>query len=417
MAITTRKTLSGFRGIPPGAHFLWVQQPGGVSRCGYWFTTGVRGAVHTKQWDPYNELLVEPQTQSDTQAQSEANMETVYPTLQPYNLHDRRGHTSGGPVLGPRHDVSLSWARSPASVWKTLTSGISAQYLGRVIGRGEAREYLVDSTDVAKDSGGGSERDPARDTGGLDFLFAQDFRDLQVLDFGSMNAQVADTSPRIQALLARASNTVTERDILAEMQFTFLTGTHLGNPACLEHWWNVVLKIALRAYTLAASRPQLAEGLLRTLHAQLFYTEHYLDSSAPSSDAGPPTADTDRRPDDKATREEDPDSDDRPIFQYKPHNRHKLRQALARYKGRLGEVLRGLGSHITPAQQAVGAAFEDLETWLWRCNWDLRGEEDGLERGAGGGEAADSDEDEDQQPVIVELDEEGREVGLVSFRD
>jgi A1 cistron-splicing factor AAR2 len=29
----------------------------------------------------------------------------------------------------------------------------------------------------------------------------------------------------------------------------------------------------------------------------------------------------------------------------------------------------------------------------------------------------DSEEEEDEQPVVVELDEEGREVGLVSFRD
>ncbi|KAL2020378.1 hypothetical protein VTK56DRAFT_8507 [Thermocarpiscus australiensis] len=428
IAMTTNQSLPGFREIPPGAHFLWVQQPGGVSRCGYWFVTGAQGIVRLKQWDGYNEVLGEPASQFEARDQR-ANIEAVYPTLKPYALLERkdsapalRGAPSNGtPGWAPR--THPDWEQSPVLLWRVLTEAISSEFLGRITGKRGVNEYLVDSTDWAGDLSRGDSLSASRAyvagvSSELNFLFAQDFRDLQLLDRGPMKARVSDTSARVQALLSNNSNPITERDILAELQFTFITGLHLSSSACLEQWWNLVLKIVLRAYSLAVSRPALARDLLQTLHAQLFYAEHHVGSSSSSSTTTAPPEQQDSADDgtegsSSSSSATDGPGSDRVVYQYKPQNREKLRLMLAQYKRRLNELLLGLGGRITPAQQAVGRAFEDLEAWLWRYRWDLRGE-DRPERDRV--DVADS-EDEDDPPVVVELDEAGREVGLVSFRD
>lgn len=50
-----------------------------------------------------------------------------------------------------------------------------------------------------------------------------------------------------------------------------------------------------------------------------------------------------------------------------------LKMILTIFKSRLNELLMGQGSKITADQEAVGKAFEALESWLWKWNWDLRG--------------------------------------------
>ena len=405
MAVTTSKSLQGFRDIPPGTHFLWVQQPGSVSRCGYWFVTEDRGRMRIKEWNRYDETMGEPAGQSGA-LEKRNRMRSIYPTLQPYTLHGQ-GHQAPGPKDGTLPD----WARSPSSLWDTLTSTISTQSLGRITGKQDTREYLIDSMDSAKGAFPSTNNE-------LDFLFAQDFRDLQVLDLGSAKARVADTSSRVQAFLTHTNTNTTattEQAILAELQFTFLTGTHLGNASCLEQWWNLTLKLVLRSYTLALSHPRLTSQLLQTLHAQLFYTEHYFAPAA--SGSGSEGAEEERCGIGRGGGGGgDGPSSDRPVFQYKPLYWGKLRLVLAEYKTRLGGLLAGLGSGVTPEQEAVGVVFGELEAWLGRRGWEL-GERGGPGQGGGGEGVVDSEDEEDEQPVVVELDGEGREVGLVSFRD
>ncbi len=402
MAMTTKKSLLGFRDIPSGTHFLWVQLPGGVSRCGYWFSTEAQGIVRTKQWDSYNEVLVEPTGRLEAQSQRD-NVESGYAALQPYTLYAHENQAAMS--LDNTHP---EWARSPGNLWNALTSAMSSQDLARITGGQNIGEYPVDSIDCAKDTRLGellsATANPASSHNKLTFLFTQDFRDLQVLDLGPASARVADTSARIQALLSHPTDPATEQAILAELQFTFLTGSHLSNPACLEQWWNLVLKIVLRAHALPTSHPRLARDLLRTLHAQLLYTEHYIGSSE-TNDGG-----------DGGGSGGNFLGDDTPIFQYKPVYREKLRRALVEYRRRLDGLLEGDEGRVTVEQEGVGRVFEALETWLWRCGWDLRGEGRTERSGVATGEV-DSEEEEDELPVVVELDGEGREVGLVSFRD
>ncbi|KAH6627588.1 AAR2 protein-domain-containing protein [Chaetomium tenue] len=403
MAMTTSKSLQGFREIPPGAHFLWVQHPGSFSRCGYWFITEDQGKIRTKEWNRHGETMGDPMGQPGPSDEGN-RMDSIYPTLQPYMLHGQ-GHQAPGPKDGTLPD----WARSPSRLWGILTSAISTHSLSRITGKQNTQEYFIDSMDSTKGTSPNTNNE-------LNFLFTQDFRDLQVLDVASTKARVADTSSRIQAFLTHNPNTNTtdtnpatpDQALLAELQFTFLTGTHLSNPACLEQWWNLVLKLVLRAYTLALSHPRLASRLLQTLHAQLFYTEHYF---APGGGGGGGFGVDGAG----GAGGGDGPSSERPIFQYKPLYWGKLRLVLVEYKARLDGLLAGLGGSVTPEQEVVGGVFGELEAWLGRKGWELGGR--GETEEGGGEDAVDSEDEEDEQPVVVELDGEGREVGLVSFRD
>ncbi|KAK4146897.1 AAR2 protein-domain-containing protein [Dichotomopilus funicola] len=430
VALTTSKTFHGFRDIPPGVHFIWAQQPGGVSRCGYWFVTGERGRLRVKEWDRYNEVLREPRRQVQVTDHND-DLGTVAQLLRPYVTQDQRNRPNV-----PIDNALPAWAQSPATVWDTLTTAISTQSLARITGKQGVEEFLVDLIDSARDvqpDEPNLSTSTTTTTNQLNFLFTQDFRDLRILDLRSSStattSEATDTSLRVQALLSPHEpkekkqphdepNPNPESSLLAELQFTFLTGTHLGNPACLEQWWDLVLKIVLRAYDLALSHPKLVAGLLRTLHAQLLYTEYYLASPGEASGAGDGA-----RAGAYAGGDEEGEgrglSGDRPIFVHRPLNKWKLVRLLSGYRVQLDGLPRGGEVDGTARLEEVDEVFGELVGWLWRIDIDLRRDEGAQQAGGetGGGQDRDSEEDEDEQPVVVELDEEGREVGLVSFRD
>lgn len=406
MAITTDDKVLGFRDIPRGPHFLWVQQPRALSRCGYWYITKEEAVVRVKQWDSYNEVLGDAASQFEVRTQK-ASIGTIYTQLMPYDLRHRPPNS----VAPPTH-LPSSLAREPGfenhppSMWSQLTKAISEPFLRRVTGKRTADTWLVDSTDCVK---GDSNITRNHNTASkayktvvgseLDFLFAQDVKDLRLLDSESPRQLAVDTSTRIMQQLNNDKAPVAQDDIIAELQFTFITGTHLGNAACLEQWWHLVLMIVLRAYRLCILRPYLCQNLLKTLHAQLVYTEEYVEP--PQRDkAGGPGHFIAAGP-----------SSERLIYQFAPQNRRKLRKALEQYKRRLDEILAPQGKKLAPEQKEVFSAFTALETWLWRHDWDLRADANDWDIGP---DPAMEDSD-DEQPMIVDLDENGREIGLVSF--
>ena len=61
------------------------------------------------------------------------------------------------------------------------------------------------------------------------------------------------------------------------------------------------------------------------------------------------------------------------ILDHEPSLSYEMKKILTIFKSRLNELLMAQGSCITPEQAAVGEAFEALESWLWKWNWDLRG--------------------------------------------
>lgn len=461
-ALTTQtaRPVLGFRGIPPGAHLVFVADPSGLSRCGYWFVTkdAARGEPRVKQWDRYNEVLGAPA--SRVEARSNINdLDSAYPNLVPYN-HRQASRSLTAGARGPS-PLPKDPRRSPASpdpdltldeaaLWHHLTSCITEALLGRVAGKTDpsASEWLVDTADSAKGDINftqASKLFKAVVGSELTFLFPpQDSAlGLHLLSLDANAARGAEDGESDRVAAAAVAGTATARapsprrpdttlvvenalgrpgiaeaDLTGELQFVFLTAMHLGNPSCLDYWFHLVLKIFLRAHQLAVSRPTLTRSLILTMHAQLVYGERHMSGGGDGEAAGLGAA--------AAAAGGAGDEGRAGILEMAPQHQNRLRQALIVYKRILNESLLGLGDAITKEQAAVGQAFSDLEAWFWKYGWDLRSDyapetlvtdpnpagpkpRPGLEADPG-----DSDDDE-YQPVLVELDENGREVGLVSW--
>ncbi|CAK7216566.1 hypothetical protein SBRCBS47491_002871 [Sporothrix bragantina] len=290
----------------------------------------------------------------------------------------------------------------------------------------------------------------------------------------SGQASSSDTTERIISLLEElASRGLGDKDLVGELQFAFLTGTLLSNLSCLEQWWHLVLKIYLRANSLVSRRPVLCRLLLQTLHCQFLYLERHVaggflghtsstgttnkaagasnGSARASAGSGASTVNAATEADGGGTG----------LFEAKPQGAMRLQASLTEFKRHLNETLLGLGKAASPDAAAVGEAFAGLEASLWRYGWDLRsdyvsggsvnnnGNEDGSDsRGGRWGDPADNDDadgemdyyeeainrttgskqkphrhhtglsdtdSDSDQPVLVELDEDGREIGLVSW--
>ncbi|KAK1750626.1 putative aar2 protein [Echria macrotheca] len=369
--ITTRDSLQGFRDIPPGVHFLWVQHPNPSPRYGYWFITKQPPVARIKQWDKFNEVLGEVASQYEAREQ-ENNIGATYGSLLPW-------YSAG------------ESSTNAATEWSRLTDAISVPFLGKVTGKKRVDEWLVETMDCVK---GESRLAPDMTTttdayktivgSELQFSFAQDFEDLRVL---GQDAD-ADTTNRV---LSAAGRDIWDQDIVAELQFTFITGIYLANHACLSQWWSLVLRIVLRSFRLALERPLLCRSLLSTLHAQLVFANEHLGAvGAPERDG----------------------LASNPLFDISSGKTLLLKNALAEYKRHLDPLLLELGGNITQDQEAAGRAFSDLEAWLWDRGWDLRNQPKGRTAPVLDEE---EDDDDDEKPVVVHLDEDGKEIGLVNF--
>ncbi|EFX02058.1 aar2 domain containing protein [Grosmannia clavigera kw1407] len=433
----------GLRDLPPGAHFVWVSSPGAISRQGCWFFSKPDvSVVHVKQWDRYNEVMDECALQNDARFLA-TEVATLCPKLLSYNA-----------------DVS-GQGQSLSGIWPRLTSCITEQLLSRVAGRPATDhpvEWLFNTTDTAigeQDVLGLSK--PA-DAGLTELVFLLSCHQIdphrlmatKSRDPSQMNRAAGDGSlvqhPEpvlfdatlsITELLGNSNSSAgyTERDIVGELQFAFLTGTLISNLSCLEQWWHVVLKVFLRARSLVTCWPWLCRSLIQTLHSQFIYLDrHVVGGFSPGSGATPYVGNEDGRAS---------------IFDVMPHGAARLQASLATYRGQFNGVIRHLGKAVAGEQVAADEAFAQLEAWLWQHGWDLRSDHASPTMCEGNADPDDSSDDEnsgdryrsgtgdrklahpqsaqtvqsmlyesddeENQPVLVEFDNNGREIGLVSW--
>lgn len=420
----------GIRDIPLGSHFIWVSEPHAFTRAGYWFVTkrGL-GEVRVKQWDPYNEVLGEAASQFEVREQKD-NISDIYPRLFPYQFPSTDETASLTPpkslsATTPNSEIEPS-AQTGATVWAQLTSGISEDLLARVTGKQGQQEWLVDTSDTARGEVNftqASKLFKAVAGAELTFLFPRDEADVRKLQErlagssishgegldqksgSSRTTSSVDTSEEIMSLLERSSGGITKQDIIGELQFAFLTGMHLANLSCVDHWWHLVLDVILRAHALVVTKPGLCYALLQTLLLQLEYNDRFI--------VGRSSSDSTAHTGSKAEGSVQPD-EGVGILEFSPQKAHRLREALTVYKRRLNDILLGLGDAITSEQGAVGHIFADVEALFWRHGWDLRSDYvNEMSINGVNGVGDNDDEDDDYEPVVVELDEHGREVGLI----
>lgn len=424
----------GIRDLSKGTHFVWVHEPNNVSRTGYWFVTDGKNKVHIKQWNSYNEILDEAASQFEV-IDIEKNIDALYPSLVPCG----------------NQKAASSADTDSASLWWQLTWAIDEKVLSRMTGRTDAGEWRIETSDNEKGESHFSQTTElfkANAGSDLDFLFSHSDIDLAKLNLGrrgdpsptsSTLSRLSSTksTSTVSTVSSTASNAtngldmtvdilrtldtpgrgISEKDMIGELQFTFISGLHLSNIACIDQWWHLILKIFLRAHSLILSRPSLCRAFIETFYAQMKYHKKYFTSDPDNSSDG--TEMITQAGHGETSGDGDGSTD---MFESKPRNKNRLREALKVYKQRLDEALLTLEEdQITVDQTHSRSVFTVLELGFWRLGWDPKSGgsvtsghfKENSVRGSSNG--SNQDDDDDDMPVIVELDENGKEVGLVSF--
>ncbi|KAK6207784.1 AAR2 protein [Colletotrichum tabaci] len=385
----TAREFVGVRDIPPGPHFFWVSETeASTTRCGFWVISSATEKIHVMQWDKFNEVVGEPASQVEARFQKD-KIQDIYPKLAPYQF--RALNATIRSVASGSSSPEPEFARN-TNIWQQLTNTISAPLLSRITAR-KAGNWAVHTSDRVR----GALMLPAEvelekripsvvASTELKFTFSQGAKTYDAESVGA-----ARTEQAVDATAYLMSTAISDDDIVGELQFAFIVGMHLGNEACIQQWWHMLVSVVLKAYTLPLRRPELARSLLQTITAQLVYNERYLDGS---------------------------------VLDYGPSYSRDLRMALIVYKRRLNEVLLTLNSLATPEQAAVGQAFSELETWVWKFGWDIRSDylrkgktmlEDGEEVELEMDDLEAEDERGEFAATVVELDESGKQKDLVSW--
>ncbi|KAH8178688.1 AAR2 protein [Sarocladium implicatum] len=376
----TAKNFTGVSAIPPGPHFLWWTSPNGVgTRSGLWVvSSSERKRVHVLQWSSYEETLVET-------SRAEARIQA-----------------QGIPGSSATLLDSLTLVRNNDKIWSQLCGYITPEVLSRVTGH-QGDKWHIDTVDRVKGEGViAAEVELDRRVSHslsqfreLEFIFSQHAKTYTTSNNGrDRTLEATDATPYVNALVNGDISTASEGQLVGELQLAFIVGVNLGNDACVQQWWHMVLNIILKAYLLPSLRPVLVAGLLKSLAAQLTYSSSWVESSPLNDDSG---------------------------------RARDLRLSLTIYKRRLDELLASLGSQATPAQELVQAAFASVEEAASSSlDWDISGDylrkgrvalEDGEEVELEMDDLEAEDERGEFAPEVVELDEKGKQRDLVSWTD
>jgi A1 cistron-splicing factor AAR2 len=225
----------------------------------------------------------------------------------------------------------------------------------------------------------------------LKFMFSPGSRTYSGLVVGrARSEQAMDSTAHVQDIIANSCTSDGPDDVIGELQFCYLTGVLLGNISCMEQWGHV-LKILFKAFRFAVEEASFFTRILEVFQAQLVYDDEYLQGS---------------------------------IFDHSNHLQEELKVILTVFKSRLGEQLTAKGDYLREDEVELNEAFDRLEARLSKLGWDLGRNylrvgqiqlEDGEYVDAEMEELEAEDERGEYAPVIVELDEGGRERGTIGW--
>lgn len=231
-------------------------------------------------------------------------------------------------------------------------------------------------------------------SGRLNFVFPKDSQTFSLEATGRERTQQAtDTTTHIVSII----NGSCEWDadvILGELQFCYITGMVLGNIWCLEHWGHIV-KMMFKAIDLTMDQPKFFKKFIEVVQAQLTYDGVGVVGS---------------------------------IFDHDNELADDLRIILTKFKSQVDEKLTKSLDGLTEDQGAFAETFKEFVEVLSKLGpgWDIGSNylrsgryqmEDGEYVDAELTELQEEDERGEYAPAVVELDEDGREAGLVRFDD
>jgi A1 cistron-splicing factor AAR2 len=383
-------SFDGIRYLQPGAHFIWGGSNTKGDRNGFWIMSKKLGSddfgdVYIKRWNKYDEALEEEDIKAEAMIQRDTLPE-YFDTLMEYNL----------PVLST---VPSAYNNN---LWQQMTSCIKGSLLSRVTGYDWNKWQVSTQHEYTDKAGHKAPREwDAKKV--LSVVFPKDARTFTKDSKGSQRTEQAiDTSAHTIAIIRGICSYEDSDEIIGELQFCYITGMLLGNEACMEQWGHI-MKIVFKAHKLVLDDPAFGLKLVEATHAIFLFDEQALDTGS--------------------------------IFEHDPSLEDHLKKVFISFKAYLDEKLLALGGKCSAEQKALGKAFSDFEAYLWKRGWELR--KSALRSGKvqlEDGEYVDVEADDDggksylflptllhslihylgeYEPVIVELDEDGREKGLI----
>ncbi|KAG6025218.1 hypothetical protein E4U40_002782 [Claviceps sp. LM458 group G5] len=387
----TAQHFGGVRDIPEGPHFFWTTHSSGVAaRAGVWLLgSQSHDRVHVVQWDRYNENLTEALT-SEARNHAE-NVPNIHAKLIPYPDPSKVGGAVG--------QLPASRIEANIAIWAQLTTCITSSLLDRITGP-QSGGWIVHTLDRAQGIAQFSAEVqlerlvPSKNLQQrpLKFTFERTTRMFSLESVGpARSLEAIDPTKYLLSQIEDPSNDLVYEDLIGELQFSFVIGMLLGNDACLDQWWFMVLKLLVKSHLLFKKQPILVAGLWRALTAQVTFGTKWLETT---------------------------------IMDPVEQRCRDLRISLIIYKRRMEEFLQSDENLISPSHLAVGTAFSRLESVLTELGWDLTTDyvrqgmlmlEDGEEVELELSELDAEEERGEWAPEIVKLDEQGREYGLVSW--
>ncbi|KAH8821537.1 AAR2 protein-like protein [Xylogone sp. PMI_703] len=383
----------GIKHLPPGPHLVWGGSNSSFGRTGFWLIVPEKspegyGNITVLRWDKYEETVGEEVSEAEIRIQKEgvsgiANNLHAYP----------------GPIDPGRAGLQPGWVQllsKEPDVWVGLSRYVTKELLNKVVGS-ESRVWKVSSsydrksTEYNLPATAVEQRKQYIDDEVFKFIFPQNSAAYTPFSVGYQRTQRAlDKTEDVNYIVMKACTNENPDEILGELQFCFVTGMVVGNSACQEQWAHIV-KILFQAYYCPTYRPVFFRKFIETFHFQLMYNEVALEGS---------------------------------IFEHDSKLMDDLRIILIRFKSRMNEYFLTNDAFLSEDQAAVATAFESLESWLWKWGWDLS--KDYVRSGKiqlEDGEMVDvelkdfeaEDERGEYAPVVVDVDEEGREKGLIAL--
>ncbi|KUJ11736.1 uncharacterized protein LY89DRAFT_722827 [Mollisia scopiformis] len=377
--ILKKAIYGGIRQVPKGVHFVWAGSSHNSLRTGFWLMTSEeRNWLFAKRWDPEQEVLIN----NDKLKQSSLVVPEFFLGLHPY--HETPTGASGGSDI---------LSRLP-NIWYNLTSSINGVMLSRITSNSTVNNWYVSTTheytekrETQQAGFSISEKDEV-----LSFIFPKETRTYTQDAIGrERTKQAMDTSNHVTTIINDVCDSGDYTEIVGELQFCYITGMILGNVACMEHWIHVV-KIVFRAFKLTLDSPIFFKKFIEAIHTQFLFDDVGIDGS---------------------------------IFDFDNSLAQDLKIILIKFKSEFDQLV-ALQQNLTDDQKAVCKGFEEFEQSLltFHNGWNLQANyvrsgriqmEDGEYVDAEMTDFQAEDERGEFAPAVVELDDDGREKGLISF--
>ncbi|KAJ9285913.1 hypothetical protein DTO021C3_6474 [Paecilomyces variotii] len=313
LSFTSTANFHGIRDLPEGWHFLYTGTTESFSlRCGGWFyigdiqsaTTGTASTALTRRrlggadateirvwkWNQDVEALVPIIGESSEEKQEamryKANLSAIWQSGGLFRYRSRISSTAAGGREEDRDLDDEDNQKEGRSDWVGLTGNISPQLLSRILGDpevdvdGKPRWTVTSGSTAQRDA----DQIPGLTSREVAGITAEQEKDLRFLPvdlkrtwregaIGRERTEAAqDRSWALGDIVRRVSQDgdeqMGERQVLGELQFTFLMVLTLMNYSCLEQWKRL-LSLIFTCRAAVTAREGFFTDVLRLLRLQL----------------------------------------------------------------------------------------------------------------------------------------------------